>query len=180
MKKIVAVGGRPGTGKTTLFRKFMEQLEWEKVEPAKLVSAMYNKKHNLYILGKYDDGETFAGTDRLGMSCQPNVTEFIKNSNSNFLFEGDRLTNGKFYNFLIDLPETEFKIVIIHAKESTLTQRYSDRGSNQSETFLKGRDTKISNILTNFEFMSYIQEFHNETLDDQSKILDYISKFLIL
>ena len=28
MRKIIAVGGSPGTGKTTLFRKFMEGKTW--------------------------------------------------------------------------------------------------------------------------------------------------------
>jgi GTPase SAR1 family protein len=27
-RKIIAVGGQPGTGKTTLFRKFMENKQW--------------------------------------------------------------------------------------------------------------------------------------------------------
>ena len=71
MRKIVAVGGQPGTGKTTLFRKYMESKSWKTVEPAKLVSAMYNEELDLYILGKYQEGETFAGTDRLSMAVQP-------------------------------------------------------------------------------------------------------------
>lgn len=174
MRKIIAVSGRPGTGKTTLFREFIKLNSWEKVEPAQLVSAMYCKDLDLYILGKYDDGETFAGTDRLGMSCQPNVTEWIRSTNSNILFEGDRLTNGKFYNFLISLPDVDVQFLILKVKEATLIQRYKDRDSNQSETFLKGRETKIGNIQTNFEFMTYIQEFINETIEDQTKIITHI------
>jgi len=56
-RKIVAVGGQPGTGKTTLFRKFIESKEWIEVEPAKLVSALYNQERDLYILGKYQKGK---------------------------------------------------------------------------------------------------------------------------
>ena len=33
MRKIIAVGGRPGTGKTTLFKKFMSEYEWDKGSP---------------------------------------------------------------------------------------------------------------------------------------------------
>ena len=29
MRKIIAVGGQPGTGKTTLFRKFIDNYEWQ-------------------------------------------------------------------------------------------------------------------------------------------------------
>jgi broad-specificity NMP kinase len=177
-RKLIAVGGQPGTGKTTLFRKFMEGKNWKNVEPAKLVSAMYNEEMDLYILGKYQEGETFAGTDRLGMSCQPSVEQWITSNNSNILFEGDRLTNSKFYNFLINLPNSEVNFIIMHAKKDTLTQRYTDRGSDQSETFLKGRETKISNILTNFEFMPYVNEFTNENLEEQAIIINHIDHFL--
>ena len=177
-RKIIAVGGSPGTGKTTLFRKYMEDKTWLEVSPAKLVNASYNTERDLYILGKYEEGEVFAGTDRLGMSCQPNVQEWIASHNCNILFEGDRLTNGKFYNFLLSLPNTQVEFVIITAKSETLRERYRLRGSNQSETFLKGRDTKISNILTNFEFMPYVSEFTNENLEEQSIIISHIDHFL--
>ena len=43
VRKLIAVGGQPGTGKTTLFRKFIEGKNCIQVEPAKLVSALYNR-----------------------------------------------------------------------------------------------------------------------------------------
>ena len=49
-RKIVAVGGQPGTGKTTLFRKFIDSKTWIEVDPVKLVSAMYNQERDLYSL----------------------------------------------------------------------------------------------------------------------------------
>jgi broad-specificity NMP kinase len=177
-KKIIAVAGRPGTGKTTLFREFMKDYTWVNVEPKKMLPSLYCEQLDLYVLGKYEDGETFAGTDRLGMSVQPIAQEFVSETTSNILFEGDRLTNGKFYSHLISLPNTDVSFAVLRVKEETMTQRYSDRGSNQSDTFLKGRETKISNILTNFEFMSYVTEFTNENLEDQAKIIAHIKKFL--
>ena len=86
MRKLIAVGGCPGTGKTTLFRKFMEAHTWEKVEPKKLLPSLYCKDLDLYVLGKYEDGETFAGTDRLGMNVQPVAQEFVSETTSNILF----------------------------------------------------------------------------------------------
>ena len=47
-RKIIAVGGQPGTGKTTLFRKYMEDKQWIAGEPAKLVSASYNVELQKY------------------------------------------------------------------------------------------------------------------------------------
>lgn len=178
MRKIIAVAGQPGTGKTTLFREFMKNYTWEKQEPLKMLPVMYCKELDLYVLGKYEEGELFAGTDRLGMSIQPIAQQFVAETKSNILFEGDRLTNGKFYDHLLSLSDTEVQFVVLTVKSDTLTKRYSDRGSNQSETFLKGRETKISNILTNFDFMPYTIEFTNETIDDQRVVLNHIEKSL--
>jgi len=85
-RKLIAVGGQPGTGKTTLFRKFIEGKTWIEVEPAKLVSALYNEEMDLYILGKYQEGETIAGTYRLSMAVQPEMQKWIQTHNCNNLF----------------------------------------------------------------------------------------------
>lgn len=174
MKKIIAVGGRPGTGKTTLFREFIKQYEWDKVEPKKMLPCLYNKELDLYILGKYEEGELFAGTDKLGMNVQPIAEQFVKETSSNVLFEGDRLTNGKFYDHLLSLPDTEISFVILTTETEVLNKRYDERGSNQSETFLKGRETKISKILTNFDYMDNVIQFKNENKEHQSQILSFL------
>lgn len=178
VRKLIAVGGQPGTGKTTLFRKFMEDKEWIQCEPAKLVSAMYNVKLDLYILGKYEEGETFAGTDRLSMAVQPPLQEWIKSNNSNILFEGDRVFNQSFLEFSMGLPDTDLQVVYLKAPNDVLKQRYADRGSDQSEKFLKGRETKYSNLLSNFELMPYITEFVNTNLEEQAKVLSFLEKQL--
>jgi broad-specificity NMP kinase len=178
VRKIVAVGGQPGTGKTTLFRKYMEDKEWVKCEPAKLVSAMYNAERDLYILGKYEDGETFAGTDRLSMAVQPPLQEWIASCTSNILFEGDRVFNQSFLEYCMALPTTDLQVVYLKAPKQLLEQRYKDRGSDQSEQFLRGRETKYSNLLSNFDLMSYITEFANTNLEEQSKVLAFLEKQL--
>jgi broad-specificity NMP kinase len=175
-RKIVAVGGSPGTGKTTLFRKYMEDKKWTSVEPAKLVSAMYNCSRDLYILGKYEEGETFAGTDRLSMAVQPPLQEWIASNNCNILFEGDRVFNQSFLEFCMGLPNTELVVVYLKAPKEILEQRYKDRGSDQSEQFLRGRETKYSNLLSNFDLMSYITEFANTNLEEQGKVLAFLEK----
>lgn len=172
-RKIIAVAGQPGTGKTTLFREFMSNYTWERVEPKKMLPAMYCKELDLYILGKYEEGELFAGTDRLSMAVQPIAEEFVAECKSNILFEGDRLTTSKFYDFLLS-QDAEVSFVVLQVSDATREKRYKDRGSNQSETFLKGRETKIGNILSNFDYMDHVRVYGNETPDDQRVILDYI------
>lgn len=177
-RKIIAVGGQPGTGKTTLFRKYMEGKDWIVGEPAKLVSASYNVDRDLYVLGKYEEGETFAGTDRLSMAVQPPLQEWISSHNCNILFEGDRVFNQSFLEFCMGLPNTDLQVVYLKAPKDLLEQRYRDRGSDQSEQFLRGRETKYSNLLSNFELMPYITEFSNTNLEDQTKVLAFLDKHL--
>ncbi len=174
VRKLIAVGGSPGTGKTTLFRKYMEGKTFQPVEPAKLVSAMYNTERDLYILGKYEEGEVFAGTDRLSMAVQPAMQEWIASHNCNVLFEGDRIFNQSFLEFAMGLPDTELHIVFLNAPKNVLEQRYHDRGSDQSEQFLRGRETKYSNLLSNFDLMPYITEFANTNLEEQAKVLAFL------
>lgn len=175
VRKLIAVGGSPGTGKTTLFRAFMRGKTWIPVEPAPLVSAMYNQELDLYVLGKYEEGEVFAGTDRLSMAVQPKMQEWIASHNCNILFEGDRIFNQSFLEYAMNLPDTDLQIVFLNAPKDELERRYAERGSDQSEKFLRGRETKYSNLLSNFELMPYITEFNNTNLDEQQKVLDWLN-----
>lgn len=177
MRKIMAVIGSPGTGKTTLTRKFMEGLEWDKQELVKLVPSMYNAKHDLHVIGKYEDGEIFAGTDKLSLAVQPEAIKFFKETKSNIYFEGDRLSTMSFLEFCSELPETELSIILMKAPIEVLSERYKERGSEQSEVFLKGRATKYANIETNFDLASFITEEVNADLDDQARILASIKSF---
>ena len=177
-RKIIAVGGSPGTGKTTLFRKYMEDKTWLEVSPAKLVNASYNTERDLYILGKYEEGETFAGTDRLSMAVQPPLQEWIASHNCNILFEGDRVFNQSFLEFCMSLPNTQLEVIFLKAPKELLEQRYKDRGSDQSEQFLRGRETKYSNLMSNFDLMPYITEFANTNLDEQNTVLTFLEKTL--
>jgi hypothetical protein len=188
MVRVIAMGGEPATGKTTLmFRLISMADDWQTVKPEKLLDAMYSKKLNLYILGKYvDDGNVFQGTDRLSMAVQPDATAFFSNlayeSNAdghsvNVIFEGDRLFNGKMLDRLSELFPNDFKILILTVKDSTLDQRHIDRKDDQDDKFKNSRKTKISNIMGSLTLMDYIETMVNENLDDQSKIIDNIRKF---
>ena len=76
------------------------------------------------------------------------------------------------------LPNTDLLVVYLKAPKETLEQRYKDRGSDQSEQFLRGRETKYSNLLSNFDLMSYIIEFPNTNLEEQAKVLAFLENHL--
>lgn len=183
MRKLIAVGGLPATGKTTILRKFIEGKNLVEQEPVKLVSTMYDEKYDLQILGYYGDGygaiggTCFQGTDTLSMAVQPAATEFLITTESNILFEGDRLFNAKFLEAAVDLVdrgELELEIVLINADPDLVTQRHLDRKDSQTEQFLKGRETKYDNIRSSFILMGYITEMNNNNEADLKAIVNWL------
>jgi hypothetical protein len=179
--KIIALGGEPATGKTTLMFELIKLAgDWEIVKPEKLLDAMYSEKLKTYILGKYEnDGNTFQGTDRLSMAVQPDAAKFIsklKEDNVNVIFEGDRLFNQKFIDVISNSTE-EFKILILKAADSTLDQRHIDRKDDQDDKFKNSRKTKISNIMSSLFLLDYIEVMQNESFADQKNIINFINNF---
>lgn len=171
--RIIAIGGEPGSGKTTLMKALMEKYPTEKkYDSFKLVP--YHQKDSLYILGKYEEGEVFSGTDRMSMAVQPAAIEFLGTlpSDSVVLFEGDRLFTASFLENCLD--KYDLDIVYLSTEKETREERYKERGSEQNETWLAGRITKINNILTNMTLMFNVTKFKNDTLSEQGAVIDYL------
>jgi len=180
MRKIIAIGGEPATGKSTVVKKLIAQIppwgKFEETEEVKLVPTLYTDEFKLHILGKYPEGEMFGGTDRYSMAVQPQAVKFIANTSScNVLFEGDRLFNQSFLEYLADLNDVDLQIVIIEADKDTVEQRHLDRADTQNEIFLKGRKTKYENLRSNMMLMPYIKVFKNNNLDDMEKLVSHLS-----
>jgi broad-specificity NMP kinase len=171
--KVFAIGGEPGAGKTTLMKEIITNFEVEpKYDSVKLVP--YLQKDNIYILGKYEEGEVFSGTDRMSMAVQPEAIKFLATlpSDAVVLFEGDRLFTA---SFLEDcLEKYDLKIIYLSTDKTVRSDRYKERGSNQNETWLQGRETKISNIMTNMTLMFSTFKYPNNTKEEQKHILDAI------
>jgi dephospho-CoA kinase len=175
--KVIAIGGEPGSGKSTLMKKIIEKYNWIKVyDEVKLVPYLqydYN-----YILGKYDEGETFSGTDRMSMAVQPEAIKFLASLNKDavVLYEGDRLFTSSFLEHCLENYELE--IIYLQTESEIRKDRYRQRGSNQNETWLQGRETKIANILSNMMLMFNVERFNNNCFMDQEKIIEHIMKQL--
>lgn len=171
--RIIAIGGEPGAGKTTLMKKLIERFE---VQPEynsfKLVP--YLRKDNIYVLGKYEEGETFAGTDRMSMAVQPEAVKFLASlpSDSIVLYEGDRLFNTSFLEHCNE--NYDLSIVYLKTDKTVRQERYKERGSNQNETWLQGRETKVANILTNMTLMFITEKYNNNNTEEQKLIFEEI------
>lgn len=175
MSMIIAIGGRPGSGKTALVRKFLERGQFEAIAPAPLIHTMYDRARNVHVLGKYEAGETFAGTDKLSMSVQPRALQFIQSTTADVLFEGDRLFNASFLSALLTGPR-KLLAIYLAVDDDILEARYKQRGSNQSEQFLRGRETKYKNILSAFD--GRIAVLPHNTPAQQEQALWYIDTML--
>lgn len=171
--KVIAIGGEPGSGKTTLMKMLISHYGVApKYDAFKLVP--YLQKDNIYILGKYEEGEVFSGTDRMSMAVQPEAIKFLSTlpNESVVLYEGDRLFTA---SFLEDcLEKYDLSIVYLSTDKEVRKERYKERGSNQNETWLQGRETKISNIMTNMTLMFNTVKYENNTFEEQNHIINEI------
>ena len=175
--KVIAIGGEPGAGKSTLMKKILEKYDWQaKYDSFKLVP--YHQYKNYYILGKYEEGEVFSGTDRMSMAVQPEAIKFLATLDKDavVLYEGDRLFTASYLEHCIE--NYDLDIVYLETDKEVRQERYKERGSNQNETWLRGRESKIANILSNMTLMFNTTKMKNNNLDDQDKIVYYIMKSL--
>jgi len=163
VERVIALGGEPATGKTTIMKKVKSHYE---VKPFKYgkVRGECNVEQGIYFIGVFD-GSTFEGTDRLSMAVQPDFIKFLNYLNGGLvIFEGDRLFNQSLFDLNYD-----FTRIVLKATEETLEQRHKHRQDNQSSTFKKSKRTKINNILERNECVVFN---HNE--GDTEKIINFI------
>lgn len=113
-----------------------------------MVKGHYDKSKNLVLMGIYNNQDTFKGTDKLSMAVNTHFVKYVEKKQRNILFEGDRLFS---LNNLILLDQHyDLRIIVLEQSEETLHQRHIDRNDTQSEKFIKGRKTKIKNIINHF------------------------------
>jgi hypothetical protein len=156
MPRLLAIGGAPASGKTTLVSELVKQLgaigtvrKMKTLEFHMATIQLGPRAGELvYVLGRYDpDAGEFAGTDRLSMAVLPDALSYLNTLTfpCTVVFEGDRLFNESF----LDGLQTEDRLeLILWPTPSVLRERRAARGSsNQTDTFLKGRDTKYMNLI---------------------------------
>jgi uridine kinase len=172
--KVIAIFGEPGSGKSTLMKRVMDELQISREVHNDFKLVPYHKNENVYVLGKYEEGETFGGTDKMSMAVQPEAVKFLAQlpNEAVLLFEGDRLCTASFLEDCADKYDTT--IIYLRTNKETRQIRYAERGSNQDETWLRGRESKINNIRSNFVLQMQMTEFDHENLEDQQKIVDFV------
>ena len=164
MAEVIAIGGVPAVGKTTLMRRVLRAFKPLKKFKYGLVQGVYNKAKRVYIIGIYDNS-MFSGTDKLSMAVQPHFKKFInKVPEAKIIFEGDRLFNQSLFD------EIKCNIVVITADDKVIDQRHELRSDNQTEKFKRSKQTKINNIINN----NNVKILNNNTDIDAEELYQYI------
>jgi hypothetical protein len=162
--RVVGIGGIPASGKSRLMREVMARLgpsqpflsvppslvavpglQYRPCPPAKFLG----------VIGKYAEGDTYPGTDRLSMAIQPSVLELLTVFSyaeviATFAFEGDRLFNGSLIDWCLKAPGVESRFFLLTISEEAQRLRMADRSDTKRATFVKGRSTKYARIAERF------------------------------
>ena len=150
MDWLVYVVGYPGSGKTTAMRGALWSIDKE-VERKPFAHTIYPS--GLVELGCEKD--IYGGTDALPMNVQPTVVKWMKDVDIPVIVaEGDRLANRKFFEEACDYSQTQQMshsryLCFVHIKcpELTARKRAWERGSRFNESWLKGRISKVDNLV---------------------------------
>lgn len=148
--KVIVIAGEPAVGKSTLMKRVIERIGWsgKEITSDGFVYTVVGLDKRVAVLGFYEEGETFGGTDRYAMNIQSKAEtalEELAEKHRVLLFEGDRLFNAKFLESLH--KRFPMKVFLLEANAEEKEKRHSKRGDSQNKTWLAGRATKLENIL---------------------------------
>lgn len=183
--RIIAIGGVPACGKSTLVRHLIAQTTLGPKE--RFAEGVFGHRlpdWNAVVIGTYDDDEEmFPGTDKLSMAAHGPTLWFLKKLESEgqtrtVFFEGDRLfCSGVMLEIVRKMPCT-LSIVMVEASAETLKERRDLRGTDQSAGFLKGRKTKVMGVVNHPDLRTKVICLPNNTQEDHSRALAMLGKWI--
>lgn len=175
--KLLAIGGVPAVGKTTLMRQFMSEFStWKETEMFPKVIGHYNREADIYVLGKYTQSDLFSGTDKLSMAVQPKMLRYLQIVRGvKIVFEGDRLFTKSFLEKVAADKGISLRVMVLEAPPKTVSARHISRNDSQTDKFIKGRETKVNNILNSSIACERISHCsHKETKDASASIKNWL------
>ena len=175
---IVMIGGVPCSGKSTITRNILSELgSAEYVEPMKLFPC--EKRGDVLVIGRYPEGETFGGTDRISYGAISKFREFVDQEQPKHIhifLEGDRFFRSKDIEWLVENHDAKVFILTVSGDEEK--RRHMERQDTQTEKWLQGRRSQINNIMTNFMLMNDLIIRSNENENDSINIKKEIVELL--
>jgi len=171
---IFLIGGTPCSGKSTLIRRLIDRLpEPKDVEPMPLFKCQ--EHGDILVCGRYPEGETFGGTDRLSYGAIPHFREFVDGVNIGYkhtIIEGDRFFRAQDIEWVLDTHVSEVYILTVDPVEEL--KRHLKRKDTQTEKWLEGRRSQINNIQKNFNLMGRLNIKENNDIESSLRIEDEI------
>jgi len=141
--KVLFVVGAPGVGKTTLVRELLEHRSYFSVEP-KWTMGMNGE---VCAAGLYT-GAKFDGADTVPYNGVQAALEFWADKLKTFeltILDGDRFSYKKTVDFF-RAQGADVRCLLLDAGDALLAERRAARGTEQNETWVKGRVTKARNF----------------------------------
>ena len=179
--KVIVIGGYPGSGKSTIMRGVIKELEAQgyKFKDNRKGIIAYMEAKEITILGTYALDEKFPGTDRLPLNAQPDACRFITEleeaeqqqhgKDKVVIIEGDRLFNDKMLTFLGD------KVVLCIAFTARhLLEARREKRSEQNTSWRKGRETKVDRLAMTYPVHHHLQ--NNTKEDQEASIIELVQE----
>lgn len=183
--KVIALGGVPACGKSTLVRHLIAQTTVAPKE--RFAEGVFGHRlpdWSAVVIGTYDDDdEMFPGTDKLSMAAHGPALWLLEKlateaATRTVIFEGDRLFSSEFLASVGAISGVSVQVVMIEATSETLKDRRTQRGSNQSAAFLKGRKTKVLGVVNHARLRSLVVCLPNNTEQEHSRALAMLGKWI--
>lgn len=153
MRRALYLIGGPGTGKSTTVRHVLKGVRLDEPGPVDgkfplLAGQKFRDSSGVY-LGKR--GGKFPGTDRLSMAVAPQAVDWALSNRvpDVVIGEGARLGVAKFLAALSS--STDLIVGHLIADEHVVAGRFRKRGSEQSDSWVKGRRTAAENTARDLE-----------------------------
>ena len=178
-RNLLYIIGYPGSGKTTATALALGD-NIVSVERKPFAHTVYEiEKTNVVELGYRR--EPFGGTDRLAMSVQPKVIQWLSEDAPDRLYdcslvvgEGDRLSNGKFFTAVCEMG---WRLILVYLKvpELMARRRAWERGSRFDEPWVKSRLTKVNNLVKEYNSQVIEIDGNRPKVDVALKLQEVIS-----
>lgn len=153
MKDLVYLVGPPGVGKSTIMAELTGGLNRVPRQSGQLkyddLCRVHTPPQTAEVVGVELGARraAYSGTDALGMAVNPHAVDWILSTEQTLVLgEGARLANARFLRAAVSAG---FVVHLVHlsAVPDVLAERRESRGSSQNPAWIRGAETRASNIL---------------------------------
>ena len=161
--RVIGIGGVPASGKSTLMRRVIRRLGMGLPTCARVLLPSGKGRcplpytafrcGKLLVMGSYEPGEPYPGTDRLSMAAPAALPVFLERCEKHaregigstwLLYEGQRFFSASLVERIArSYPGSRF--IVLEAPEAIRSARMAGRGDTKGERFLKACQTQVAN-----------------------------------